>query len=203
MQTTIPDRRVQRTRQVLRQALIDLILEQGYDAVSIQDITDRADVGRATFYLHYNDKEDLLLEVTESIVIAFEQRFQQIPQDAWAREEGAPVEQIFIYAAEHAALYRAIMNGRGGFNVSRRLHAIIASTLQQDVAAQVAEHKISPRVPLEFLSNYFAGSMLSLVFWWLEFNQPYSPAEMARMFREVSFYGRAHAMGLDSQIPPD
>jgi len=201
MQSPKTDRRVQRTRHLLCQAMIDLILEQGYDAVSIQDITDRADVGRATFYLHYKDKEDLLLEVMESIVNAFEKRFEQIPPESWSKVEGAPVEQVFVYAAEHAALYRAIMNGQGGFNVSRRLHAIIARALQQESEAQVAQHKISPRAPLEFLSNYFAGSLLSLVFWWLEYNQPYPPVEMARLFREVSFYGRAHAMGFDpSQI---
>lgn len=114
MQTTRPDRRVQRTRLLLRQAMLSLILEQGYDAVNVQDITDRADVGRATFYLHYKDKEDLLLEVMAGIVEAFEQRIQQIPLEAWEMAEGAPVAQVFLYAGEHAALYRAIMNGQGG-----------------------------------------------------------------------------------------
>lgn len=197
MTTPRPDRRVQRTRLLLRQALLNLILERGYDAVSIQDITDRADVGRATFYLHYKDKEDLLLEVMQTIVEAFEQRFQQIPLEAWALADGAPVEQVFQYAGEHAALYRAIMNGQGGFNVSRRLHAIIARSHRQVVEAQMAQGNISPRVPLDFLCNYFAGSVLTLVFWWLENDQPYPPDEMARLFRVISLYGRAHAMGFD------
>jgi AcrR family transcriptional regulator len=195
MQTTRPDRRVQRTRLLLRQAMLSLILEQGYDAVNVQDITDRADVGRATFYLHYKDKEDLLLEVMAGIVEAFEQRIQQIPVEAWEMAEGAPVAQVFLYAGEHAALYRAIMNGQGGFNISRRLHAIIAQKHRQVVEAQLARGEISPRVPIDFLCNYFAGSVLTLVFWWLENDQPYSPDEMEHMFREVSLYGRAHAMG--------
>jgi AcrR family transcriptional regulator len=202
MQTPKPDRRVQRTRQLLRQSLLSLILERGYDAVNIQDITDRADVGRATFYLHYTDKEDLLLEVMQSIVDAFEQRIQQIPLEDWSRAEGAPVEQVFLYAGEHAALYQAIMSGQGGFNVSRRLHAIIAAKHRQVVEAQLARGEVSPRAPLDFLCNYFAGSVLTLVFWWLENDQPYSPQEMARMFREVSYLGRAHAMGFNS-LPLD
>ena len=53
------DRRIQRTRQSLRTALLTLIKEKGYDAISIEEITERANVGRATFYLHYKNKEDL------------------------------------------------------------------------------------------------------------------------------------------------
>ena len=56
------DRRIQRTRQSLRNALLELIKEKGFDAISTEEITERANVGRATFYLHYKDKEDLLLE---------------------------------------------------------------------------------------------------------------------------------------------
>jgi len=56
------DRRVQRTRKALRGALLELMRERGYESVSIQDIVDRADVGRSTFYAHYADKEDLLRE---------------------------------------------------------------------------------------------------------------------------------------------
>jgi AcrR family transcriptional regulator len=54
------DRRIQRTRQLLRNALFALIIERGYESIAIQDITERANLGRATFYLHYQDKEELL-----------------------------------------------------------------------------------------------------------------------------------------------
>ena len=55
------DRRVERTRELLQKALIDLIPERGYDAITIQDIVDRANVGRTTFYLHYNSKDELFM----------------------------------------------------------------------------------------------------------------------------------------------
>src|SRR6202012_5392571 len=54
------DRRVRRTRDLLHRALLDLIAEKGYPHITVQDILDRADVGRSTFYTHYRDKEDLL-----------------------------------------------------------------------------------------------------------------------------------------------
>src|SRR5512133_4407009 len=61
------DRRARRTRKQLKEALFALVLEKGYDGVTIEDITERADLGRTTFYLHYRDKEELLLESIDSI----------------------------------------------------------------------------------------------------------------------------------------
>lgn len=67
-----PDRRVQRTRELLQQALIALIRERGYDAVTIQDIAERANVGRTTFYLHYTSKDDLFLQCHDAILSQFQ-----------------------------------------------------------------------------------------------------------------------------------
>jgi AcrR family transcriptional regulator len=79
-----PDRRIQRTRQQLRQALLSLMLERGYDSLSVQDITDRANLGRATFYLHYQDKDDLLIECMESLVDEFTTQLQGQPPQDWS-----------------------------------------------------------------------------------------------------------------------
>src|SRR3974377_1993543 len=65
---TKTDRRVERTRELLQKALMELISERGYDAITIQDIVDRAKVGRTTFYLHYNNKDELFLSCHEAIV---------------------------------------------------------------------------------------------------------------------------------------
>ena len=77
------DRRIQRTRQFLRTALLELIKEKGYDAISIEEITERANVGRATFYLHYKDKEDLLLEEFREMANEKVQVLAEIPFSAW------------------------------------------------------------------------------------------------------------------------
>ena len=62
------DRRAQRTRELLQKALIELISERGYDAITIQDIVDRANLGRTTFYLHYNSKDELFMSCHEAII---------------------------------------------------------------------------------------------------------------------------------------
>src|SRR5258708_14782425 len=68
---TKTDKRVERTRKLLQTALIDLIGERGYDAITIQDIVDRANVGRTTFYLHYNSKEHLFMSCREAGIVHF------------------------------------------------------------------------------------------------------------------------------------
>ena len=92
------DRRITRTRNQLREALFELILEKGYDTVTIEEITDRANLGRTTFYLHYKDKEQLLLESINSIANDLLQQITQfIP--AFSNSELSPAnrEIILIY----------------------------------------------------------------------------------------------------------
>src|SRR5215471_4694864 len=69
---TKTDRRSERTRKLLQNALIDLIAERGYAAITIQAIVDRADVGRTTFYLHFRDKDDLFMSCHEDFVSEFQ-----------------------------------------------------------------------------------------------------------------------------------
>ena len=86
------DRRIQRTRQSLRTALLELIKEKDYDAISIEEITERANVGRATFYLHYKDKEDLLLEEFSEMANEKVQVLSEIPFSAWLQSQEDTVD---------------------------------------------------------------------------------------------------------------
>ena len=77
------DRRIQRTRQALRNALLQLVKEKGYDSILVEEITQRANLGRATFYLHYKDKEDLLVDVFSEIAKEKSRALLEIPFSAW------------------------------------------------------------------------------------------------------------------------
>lgn len=193
------DRRIQRTRALLHRSLMDLLGENGYDSISIQAITDHANLARATFYLHYTDKDELLIECMEELVDQFIQRISMIPVESWALRDGAPLVQVFEYAEEQAQLYRIIMSSKVGMDVSRRLHTLIASNTKRVLESQIIEKGVVPLLDLDFICNYFAGSLLSLVFWWLENDMPYSAETLANMVRQISLYGRANAMGLAEQ----
>src|SRR5213083_3494878 len=101
-----PDRRVQRTRKLLQDALVSLMIEKGYEATTVQDIIDRANVGRATFYAHFADKETLLVSRLEDLRAMLAQQHQR------ARGLGFSLPML-EHARDHLPLYAAIV-GRGG-----------------------------------------------------------------------------------------
>ncbi|MGB9521705.1 MAG: TetR/AcrR family transcriptional regulator [Anaerolineales bacterium] len=189
-----PDRRVLRTRSMLREAFVALLLEKDFDTISIQEITDRANLGRATFYLHYRSKEELLTECIEFLVEDFIQRMQVFPPEKWSFTEIAPLVAVFVYARQQNELYRVLMRGSAGIIASRRLHELIVEHSQQTWQNQLKEIQLLPKLPLDFMSNYFAGSLLALVFWWLESGSTYSEEEMAKMFRQIYLYGQANML---------
>ena len=77
------DRRVRRTRRALREAMRDLMSEKGYDQVTIEELTEKADIGRTTFYLHYSAKQDLLLEQFDELLGQLVDQLSGIPLSSW------------------------------------------------------------------------------------------------------------------------
>jgi AcrR family transcriptional regulator len=181
------DRRKQRTRTLLRDALIALILEKGYDAVTVQDITDRADLGRATFYLHYNNKDELLLSMIEDIQAEVSQQIGPI-SDAQLLVHGQPASlYAFQQAEEHADFFQAVLGGAGVAKILTRYRKSSAAQVQAQIEPAIALSHST--IPIEIISNFVAGALNTLIIWWLENNRPYPAAEMARIFQQLLMKG--------------
>ncbi len=191
------DRRVQRTRKLLQDALMSLILEEGYDAISIQDITDKANLGRATFYLHFKDKDELLLEVMAHFIEDFMAQVPQLSEAQWRLEDTKAVARLFDFAAQHYDLYRILIIGSGGITANRQLQRSLAGNIKACIEKDIEELGAEPIIPVDFIANHFAGSLLSTIYWWLDHDQPYTVEEMAEMFQKVSLLDRKALMGLD------
>src|SRR5512143_2861729 len=155
-----PDRRTQRTRRTLSNALIALIQEKRYEAITVQDICDRANVGRSTFYAHYQDKDELLTS-------NFQEVMQSLGSDLQQREGQLlfPVTPLFQHVKEHQHLYTALARG-GGFNVLLRAGQQQWHTHIQTHLATLLTDK--PAIPLEVITTYLAGVLQTLLLWWLE-----------------------------------
>ena len=207
MKVKKPDRRTSRTRKHLKEALLALTLEKGYEALTVEAITQKADLSRTTFYLHYRDKEELLLECVDEMVNDLIQQITQMPATAWGREglgsssfdlSNNPVMLIFEHAAEHASLYRVTLRVEGANQALDRLLGTISNTAAatlQDIAAQGGV-QLPPQVPLEVFSHYFASSLLGMITWWLEKDMPYPPAQMASIFQAMFFFGAYQVLGV-------
>ena len=194
------DRRVLRTRKLLREAMMALIMEDGYDAISIQDITDKANLGRATFYLHFKDKDELLAEVMQEFLTEFVGQVPQFTQTQWRLEDTKAIIKLFDFASEHYDLYRILIIGSGGITASRQLQSMIADNIKVCIQKEIDELGAQPVIPTEFIANHFAGSLLATIYWWLDQDLPYSVEEMATMFQKINQLDRQALMGLN---PPD
>lgn len=176
---------------------MELILEKGYDAVTVQDITDRANLGRATFYLHYKDKDELLVKSLEAV---FEDLVQQMPALAtgqWPLSDAGPIAVAFKHITENADLYRIILDRQGGTTIPRRIRSYIAGYVQVFIETHRAKTGAELPVPVDVLANYIAGSLLALVAWWLESEMPYSAEEMVVYYHRLVLLGVAQVMGID------
>ncbi|MCA9975483.1 MAG: TetR/AcrR family transcriptional regulator [Anaerolineales bacterium] len=195
-----PDRRVLRTRKQLSEALLTLILEKGYDAVTIEEITERANLGRTTFYLHYKDKDELLYKSLETVFDDLVDQIEPYPKEEWSMTGDRLSGLAFYHAAENAQLYKIILSGQGGTSIAQRIREYIAQTAIRIINTHYAPYISSSPVPIEVLGSYIASSMMGLITWWLENDQPYTAEQMHIFFQQLNFRGTAQTMGV--ALPP-
>jgi AcrR family transcriptional regulator len=203
------DRRIQRTCKALRTALLELIKEKGYDAISIEDITERANVGRATFYLHYKDKEDLLLEEFSEMANEKVQVLTEIPFSDWlqsqedrgdggAKRPAPPLLIVFEHIYDNSELYYILLKSEKSSRIVERIRKISTEAIVRFVEAKAITDPIPLKfnVPIEFFAAVFSGALLSTVDWWLDEEMRHTPREMTRLFQSVFFKGAREAVGL-------
>jgi AcrR family transcriptional regulator len=186
MDNVKPDRRVQRTQHLLRDALVSLILEKGYQKITIQDIIDKANVGRSTFYSHYRDKEDLLFSGFDELADDLHRHVRST--DAAAVDQGHLLHshEFFIHAYNNKELYLAMTESGGG----ELLLDIANQHMQNHIEVHLKQFpSIGEQVPLPVITNFLAGSLLTMIIWWLEHKTPYTPEEMDVMFNRLAMPG--------------
>ena len=180
------DRRIVRTKKLLRDAMHELILEQGYDEFNIQDVTDKANLGRATFYLHYREKDDLLTDLINQRFEDFIGSTSQIVSSKDGVLEEKAIEKLFNLAEENYDFYRIMEIGKGGTIASNQMQLIIRDKVRErlDQFRQVTQKEFN--YPQDFLETYLSGALLALIYWWLREEMPYSALEMAKMYRRIN-----------------
>ena len=173
----VGDRRVRRTRRLLAKALISLVLEKGYEEVTIRDITGRADIGYATFFRHYESKEALLGEVLE-VVLEDLLRLLRPRQS-----NGAPAavgQTLFRYVGENAGVCRVLLGDGASAALMRRMVEIGTS----DVLRHNVKQGDGP-VPVDVAAHHLVVSSMALIRWWLEHGMPYSPERMGEIYHDL------------------
>jgi AcrR family transcriptional regulator len=174
------DRRSQRTRQALSEALVQLIQEKDYSAITVNDIIERANVGRSTFYAHYTDKDALLLDQMDRVIEFLSQgspaqEFPYFPSLGFLQHVGG----------DHYELYKSLVWGPGMDLITKHLQKSLSQRVEQGLQNSGREYE----VPIPILANFVTGSFLSLLKWWLENKRIYSPEQLDEMYQKMTLPG--------------
>ncbi|ULJ73657.1 TetR/AcrR family transcriptional regulator [Rhizobium gallicum] len=178
------DRRVGRTKTALHRALISLILERGYDSITVEEICQTANVGRSTFYLHYTSKDDLKQSGLDSL------RRQLADSAARAVHDGRPREgfdfslAMFEHARDHIDLYRALAGSRGGTVALGTIRQILSDLVRNELAAKPDAPSPDP-IPRDLVVHYVVGAFMAVLTWWLDGGAELPPQRIDAMFRRL------------------
>ncbi len=172
------DRRVQRTRRSLREALIALIVERGWEGFSVQDVCERADVGRSTFYTHFGDKEDLVGGSLEDLGAGL--RAQALAGGDPARPLGFS-RGLVAHAHEHQRLYRALVGKKGGHLVHEMFRRMVLDLVHEDLGGRLA-----PGQRRDGAAAFLAGALFELLTWSLEAKGAPGPDAVDALFQELA-----------------
>jgi AcrR family transcriptional regulator len=185
------DRRIQRTRKLLQDALLALILEKNYEDLTVQDVIDRANVGRSTFYAHFQDKEALLLSEFETFQTLFEHHL--LSQPATDTSPWSLSLVMFQHAQSNRQLYTALAGKQGGSPALAYLQKYLSTLLRAHLKQQITK-KEPAQIPPEILAHYLVSAFMSLLTWWLDNNLPYTAERMNDMFCQLTKPGVEAAM---------
>ena len=165
------DRRIQRTRQLLQNALSELILEKGYEKVTVQDVIDRANVGRSTFYAHFESLDQLLLSGFEPLRTQFEDFLSGADFD----HEG-PWALIL-------AMFQQVQKQQGGYITLTHIQKFLYGYLLDHLKQQLP--KRNKNIPPELLAHYVASSFIALMTWWIDNDYPVPAEKMSEYYRQL------------------
>lgn len=180
------DRRVQRTRALLLSALLDLIAEKGYEDVTVQDIVDRANVGRSTFYAHFLDKRELLLTGLDSL-------HEFLIQQQSTRDLGAkPRERLlrfslvlFEHVQSNIQFCRALLGTQSGAIVEPRIKQILGDFVGRDIDGCISPGR-ALALPRDVIVQFTVSAYLGMLRWWMDQPVPCSPEQIDRQFRALA-----------------
>jgi AcrR family transcriptional regulator len=179
-----PDRRVQKTQQLLRDALVALMHEKNYDSIVVKEILNRANVGRSTFYTHFRDKDDLLVSGIHDRLLLMPPAGRMAPRTPAERLIWFSLP-IFEYHAQHRRTGGAGMGVQGRVVIHEHLRRVLVELIIDDDVMRRSRRKKTPGVPPVVLARYIASSFILVLNWWIESRSPLAADEVNAVFRAL------------------
>lgn len=192
------DLRVVRTKKLIKEAMLKLIQEKGFDAITIQDIAEEALINRATFYLHYQDKYDLLEKVSHT----FLQELMDVINPSYHIENGevnverfqTTLKRVFENIKKNRDFYQVMFGPNEVQDFSAKVEKFVFEKFEtkfKEIFGDLSKLEI----PADFILNFLSSAYIGVVKWWIKENFRYSPEYMAIQLAKVITRGPMNAIG--------
>ncbi|MEK4229357.1 TetR/AcrR family transcriptional regulator [Solibacillus sp. FSL H8-0538] len=200
------ERKTMHTKKEIKEAFTELLDEKGFTAITIRDITTRANLNRGTFYLHYLDKYDLLEKCEEEIF----QKLQEMAKNMNPSNltqlyiTGRPhpfIVNIFEYFKENASFLRAVLGPNGDPAFEEKVRKVLIETIFKNASNIV--HLSNLTIPIEVVTQFISSAQIGVVRYWLNSNMQQTPEEIATMMFQMLTKGPFAASGLKKHLIND
>ncbi|MCX6048869.1 MAG: TetR/AcrR family transcriptional regulator [Chloroflexi bacterium] len=184
LNNAVGDLRTRRTRLALRDALLALIEEKGFDAIIVQDIADRAMINRVTFYKHYRDKYDLLEQTMQEMLNELSAPVATLLQEPTNHAVVDKLVPWLEHVAAHESFYRMMLGKEGNAAFAAQLRDYLEGMVEQTIK-RMPRQSTTATLPLPVLRRFATAGFLGVVMWWLEQNRPLPVQQVAMQLHQL------------------
>lgn len=181
------DRRQQKTRTAIFSAFTSLLAEKSYSKITVQEIIDAANVGRTTFYAHFETKDDLLKELCEELFGHIIGSAMDCTHTHGLYSDGSTPESVFCHLLQHLQENDKNIIALLSCENSEMFLRFFKDSLNELVRSQFINQnrKANTDIPEDFLINHISGSFVEMVLWWIKGHRKQTPEDLDRYFRAV------------------
>lgn len=187
------DRRVKKTKRVIRQSFLELMEEKGLDKVTVRDLTIKADINRGTFYLHYTDIHDLLTQMKQEIFKGIKQiaatvDLSEIKGYAEKGQYYPNLLEMLKYIAANFDFFRIILSSKGDPSFPLQMKAFIKEAMYEPVFLKIAQRQNSA-IPIDYLIAFITSAQLGVITHWVQTEMNLTAEELAQMITQIIYRG--------------
>ncbi|ATH91904.1 TetR family transcriptional regulator [Bacillus glycinifermentans] len=194
------DRRIKRTSRFLRDAFIELLKEKDVNSITVQEIADRADLTRATFYLHYKNKQHFISQSMEDMLNELIERVKPDLSESDTMYPPPSFLSLFEFIQEHADYFEVMLSDRGLPQFRSSLLKIVQKRIYGELLSSIAESEERLTVPKDILISYITSAHIGVISTWLKSGMKFSPVYMAEQLTRLTMLGPIKVAGLENKI---
>lgn len=190
MADKVQDRRIHKTLQLLQNALAELISEKGYDEVTIQEILDRANVGRSTFYAHFENKDQLLRSILTLLNERFEEGIKNVTEGHKNYEDNSANMpfRVLEFVEQNHRLFRAMLGKQRQGSFTNPLYDYLF-TVTREHFRMMLQLKLGDTAQIEMVAHFYTSAFIGALTWWLDHNIIYSAEELSQQINRLMLPG--------------